>query len=289
VPTKVWLSTFNLPLDPEEATISVFDRGFLYGDSVYETLRTTGGKVVELEAHLDRLDHSAAGIAFELPFEHGTIAEAMASTLVAAENPESRIRLIVTRGTGPMSIDTRQAESPLLVIIVQPLVVPSHDDYERGIQAVIVGDREGSVRPGLKTGNYLGNILALRRANELGADDAIMCNAGAVAEGATSNVFMVVDGEVHTPSLMTGLLAGITRQTVIGLLRDQLGVAVHERTITPEQLRAADEVFLTSTIRGVMPVTTLDAESVGAGRCGPVSRRVIDAYQAYLDLVAGRA
>lgn len=289
VPTKVWLSTLAHPLDPEHATISVFDRGFLYGDSVYETLRTAGGKVVELGAHLDRLDHSAAGIAFELPFEHAMIAEALADTLAAAENPESRIRLIVTRGTGPISLDTRLAESPLLVIIVQPLVVPSADDYERGIQAVIVGDREGSVRPGLKTGNYLGNILALQRANELGAEDAIMCNAGAVAEGATSNVFMVVDGEVHTPSLTTGLLAGITRQTVIELLRDRLGIAVHERTITPEQMRAADEVFLTSSIRGVMPVTTLDGTSVGAGRCGPISRRVIDAYQAYLDHLAGRA
>ncbi len=288
MPTKVWLSTHAIPLNPEEATISVFDRGFLYGDSVYETLRTAGGNVVELDAHLARLDHSAAGIAFDLPFTHAAIARALDQTLAAAENSESRIRLIVTRGTGPIALDTRVAESPVLVVIVQPLVVPSPADYERGIPAVIVGDREGSVRPGLKTGNYLGNILALRRAHELGAEDAIMCNGGAVAEGATSNVFMVCAGEAHTPSVMTGLLAGITRQTVIDLLRDRLGIPVHERTISPDQLREADEVFLTSSVRGVMPVTTLDGTVVGTGQRGPVTRRVGDAYAAYLDHVARR-
>jgi branched-chain amino acid aminotransferase len=291
MPTKVWLSTHARPLDPEEATISVFDRGFLYGDSVYETLRTAGGRVVDLDAHLRRLDASAAGIAFELPFDQLAIEHAVASTLAAAGNPDSRIRVIVTRGTGPLALDTRQAESPLLVIIVQPLIVPTEQERERGIAAIIVGDREdsvleGSALPGLKTGNYLGNILALRRAHELGGEDAIMCNGGAVAEGANSNVFMVVGGEVHTPSLTTGLLAGITRQTVIRLLRDPLGVHVHERTITPEQLRGADEVFLTSSIRGVMPVTKLDGAVVGTGRCGPVTRRVIDAFAAHLDGIA---
>jgi branched-chain amino acid aminotransferase len=286
MPTKVWLSTHARPLDPEAATISVFDRGFLYGDSVYETLRTAGGNLVELPAHLDRLFTSAAGIAFELPFDRGAITAAIAGTLTAAGNPDSRIRVIVTRGTGPLALDTRLAESPVLVIIVQPLVVPTQEERERGITAVIVSDREGSVLPGLKTGNYLGNILALRRAHELGGEDAIMCNAGAVAEGANSNVFMVVEGSVHTPSLTTGLLAGITRETVIRLLRDPLGVPIHERTITPEQLRAADEVFLTSSIRGVMPVTTLDGAAVGTGRPGPVTRRVIEAFQAYLDDIA---
>ena len=286
MPTKVWLSTHARPLNPEDATISVLDRGFLYGDSVYETLRTSGGKVVEIEAHLERLDHSAAGIAFEQPFEHAAITRALSDTIEAASNSESRIRLIVTRGTGPLTLDSRVAESPLLAIIVQPLVLPSADDYERGIVAVVVGDRGGAVRPGLKTGNYLGNILALRRAHDLGAEDAIMCNGGAVAEGATSNVFMIVGGEAHTPSLMTGLLAGITRQSIIDLLRDRLGIRVHERTITPDELRAADEVFLTASVRGVMPVSTLDGEVVGKGSCGPVTRRVIDAYNAYLDQVA---
>jgi branched-chain amino acid aminotransferase len=167
-------------------------------------------------------------------------------------------------------------------------VVPSHDQYMRGISAVVVGEREGSIRPGLKTGNYLGNILALRRAHELGAEDAIMSNAdGAVAEGATSNLFMVVAGTIHTPSLATGVLAGITRGVVIDLLRERLGLPTCERTIMPSELRSADELFLTSSIRGVMPVTTLDGAVVGDGTAGPLTRRVIEVYADFLDEIAG--
>ncbi|MFO7562908.1 MAG: aminotransferase class IV [Enhygromyxa sp.] len=281
--TKVWLSTHGEPRDPADATISVFDRGFLYGDSVYETLRTAGGRVVDLGAHLDRLRRSAEGIAFELPFGDAEIAEALEQTLAAAGNDDSRIRVIVTRGTGPIALDTRLAESPLLVVIVSPLVLPSAEEYERGISAVLVPDREGSIRPGLKTGNYLGNILALRRAHELGAEDAIMCNPdGAVAEGATSNLFMVVAGSVHTPSLATGVLAGITRDMVIRLLRERLGLPTCERTVLPGELRGADELFLTSSVRGIMPVTTLDGEVVGEGRAGPITRRVMLAYDEFL-------
>ncbi|HVI02202.1 MAG TPA: aminotransferase class IV [Enhygromyxa sp.] len=286
--TKVWLSTSGEPRDPQDATISVFDRGFLYGDSVYETLRTSGGHIVELGAHLDRLRRSADGIAFELPFADAEISDAVERTLSAAGNPDSRIRIIVTRGTGPIALDTRLAESPIMVVIVSPLVLPTAEEYERGIPAVLVREREGSIRPGLKTGNYLGNILALRRAHELGAEDAIMCNAdGAVAEGATSNLFMVVAGSVHTPSLATGLLAGITRGVVIQLLRERLGLPTCERTILPGELRGADELFLTSSVRGIMPVTTLDGAVVGSGTVGPLTRRVMLVYEDFLNEVAG--
>src|SRR5690606_32814483 len=207
------------------------------GDSVYETLRTAGGRVVELGAHLDRLRRSAEGIAFELPFSDAAITEALGETLEAAANDDSRVRIVVTRGTGPIALDTREADNPVMVIMVSPLVVPPAKDYETGITAVVVGEREGSIRPGLKTGNYLGNILALRRAHELGAEDAIMCNAdGAVAEGATSNLFVVIDGSVHTPSLATGVLAGITRGVVIRLLRERLGMETCERTVMPGEL-----------------------------------------------------
>lgn len=286
--TKIWLSTAGEPRDPQDATISVFDRGFLYGDSVYETLRTSNRRIVELGAHLDRLRRSADGIAFELPFSDAEITDAVERTLVAADNPDSRIRIIVTRGTGPIALDTRLAESPIMVVIVSPLVLPTAEEYERGIPAVIVPEREGSIRPGLKTGNYLGNILALRRAHELGAEDAIMCNAdGAVAEGATSNLFMVVAGSVHTPSLATGLLAGITRGVVIRLLRERLGLPTCERTILPGELRGADELFLTSSVRGIMPVTTLDGAVVGSGSVGPLTRRVMMVYEDFLNEVAG--
>jgi len=287
VSTKVWLSTRGEACDPQDAMISVFDRGFLYGDSVYETLRTVGGRVVELGAHLDRLRRSAEGIAFELPFSDAEMSEPLAETLRAAGNDDSRIRIVVTRGTGPIALDTRGAEHPVMVIMVSPLVVPSPEEYAAGITAVVVGEREGSIRPGLKTGNYLGNILALRRAHELGAEDAIMCNAdGAVAEGATSNLFMVVDGSLHTPSLATGVLAGITRSVVLRLVAERLGMPTAERTIMPGELRVADELFLTSSVRGIMPVTTLDGAPIGAKAVGPVTRRVIKVYAEFLAEVA---
>jgi branched-chain amino acid aminotransferase len=290
VATKVYLSTHGRALDPEHATISVFDRGFLYGDSVYETLRTAGEGVFELEPHLQRLRRSATGIAFELPFTDADIADAIAQTLAAAKNAKSRVRVIVTRGTGPIALDTRVAESPVLVVLVTPLEEVDPAVRMQGISAIVV-DRQDFFRQGLiglKTGNYLGNILALHQAHDQGADDAILCNAeGQVAEGSTSNLFLVVDGRVHTPSLASGLLAGITRDLVIRLLDTRLGLQVAERAVLVDELTRADEMFLTSSIRGVMPVTKLDGVAVGDGTAGPVTRRVIDVYEAFLSEQGG--
>jgi branched-chain amino acid aminotransferase len=290
VTTKVYLSTHGRVLDPEHATISVFDRGFLYGDSVYETLRTAGEGVFELEAHLQRLRRSAAGIAFELPFSDADIADAIAQTLAAARNPKSRVRVIVTRGTGPIALDTRVAESPVLVVLVTPLEQLDPAVRMRGISAIVV-DRQDFFRQGLiglKTGNYLGNILALHQAHDQGADDAILCNAEReVAEGSTSNLFLVLDGHVHTPSLASGLLAGITRDLIIRLFDERLGMKVVERAVRVDELARADELFLTSSIRGVMPVTTLDGVAVGDGTAGPLTRRVIEVYDAFLSEQGG--
>jgi branched-chain amino acid aminotransferase len=290
VTTKVYLSTHGRVLDPEHATISVFDRGFLYGDSVYETLRTAGAGVFELEPHLQRLRRSAAGIAFELPFSDADIAAAITQTLAAAKNPKSRIRVIATRGTGPIALDTRVAESPVLVVLVTPLEDLDPAVRMQGISAIVV-DRQDFFRQGLvglKTGNYLGNILALHQAHDQGADDAILCNAeGQVAEGSTSNLFLVIDGRVHTPSLASGLLAGITRDLVIRLLDTRLGLQVVERAVLADELAHADEMFLTSSIRGVMPVTKLDGVALGDGTAGPVTRRVIDVYEAFLSEQGG--
>ncbi len=276
--------------------MSALDRGFLYGDSVYETLRTSGGQPVALREHLDRLERSAAGILLRLPFTRGEIANAMMSTVRAAGNPDSKVRVVVTRGGGPMALDTRKSHAPLLVIYVEPLVTPGSGEYERGLSAVIVdyrGHNRDMFAPSLKTGNYLPSILALQAAIEQDADDAIMVNThGHVAEAAASNIFMVSGDVVTTPSLDTGVLSGITRQTVIDLAA-QLGLTVRESTVLPGQLRAAEEVFLTSSVRGVMPVTRLDNRPVGSpgpeegrGRMGAATRRLHDAYGAWLAKIA---
>lgn len=289
MPTKVYLSTAGRPVDPAEATVSVFDRGFLYGDSVYETLRTAGGHPVEMTRHLDRLRRSGLGIGLEIPFDDGQLRAAVAQTHAASGNPDSYVRVIVTRGTGPLMLDPRVSSTPLLVVVVQPLQLPAPALYEAGLAVRIVDVHKISARsldPTLKTGNYLNSIQALRQAADGAASDAIMCSPqGQVAEGASSNVFMVRGGALLTPSLATGLLEGITRALVIRLAAE-LGIACREATIWPDELRAADEVFLTSSVRGPMPVTTLDGRSLGEGGVGPVTRRIMTRYQAYIDAVA---
>ncbi|MBL9106231.1 MAG: aminotransferase class IV [Myxococcales bacterium] len=283
--TRVYLSTAGRPLEPGEATVSVFDRGFLYGDSVYETLRTAGGHPIEMTRHLDRLRRSAAGIGLVIPFSDQELRDAARVTHEAAGNADSYIRIIVTRGTGPIMLDPRLSSSPLLVVLVQELSLPNPALYDTGLRVRIVDITKISARaldPALKTGNYLNSIQALRQAADGAAEDAILCNPqGHVAEGASSNVFMVQGGELLTPSLATGLLEGITRAIVLALARE-LGLAVREATILPDELRAADEVFLTSSIRGPMPVTTLDGAPVGAGGVGPVTRRVMRRYAEYI-------
>ncbi|MEM7155085.1 MAG: aminotransferase class IV [Myxococcota bacterium] len=288
--TKVFLSTQPEPLDPHEAKISVFDRGFLYGDSVYETMRTAGGRPLELSRHLQRLRRSGDGIGLAIPFSDQMLSESIARTHEASGNTESYVRMMVTRGSGPVALDPRVSEDPLLVILVKPLELPKDDAYEKGLSAVIVGITKNagtSLDPTIKSGNYLTNILALRQAFARGGDDAIMCNPeGAVSEGATSNVFIVREGKLQTPHLRTGLLPGITRQVVCELA-STTGAPVEETTLMPDDLRAADEVFLTSSVRGIMPVTTLDGTKVGDGTAGPMTRRLHVAYTEYVANAAG--
>lgn len=289
--SKVYLSTVGRPVDPGEATVSVFDRGFLYGDSVYETLRTSGGRPVEMLRHLDRLRRSAAGIGLEIPFTDDALRAAIAATHAAAGNVDSYVRVIVTRGTGPLMLDPRVSTTPLLVVLVQELKLPAAAAYEAGLAVRIVDIHKISARsldPTLKTGNYLNSIQALRQAAASSAEDAILCSpAGDIAEGATSNVFMVRGGELVTPALATGLLEGITRALVLALARE-LGIVCREAKIWPDELRAADEVFLTSSVRGAMPVTRLDGQQVGDGRPGPVTRRILERYARYIaDVAAG--
>lgn len=278
--TKVYLSTLGRPVDPGDARISVFDRGFLYGDSVYETLRTAGARVVEFERHLARLHHSARGIGLDIPFADAEIRAAVAATHVETGNDDSSIRIIVTRGTGPVALDPRTSEGATLVVLVQPLTLPPPELYERGIAVVVVTVDKGGggLDPSIKTGNYLSNIQALRQAIAQGADDAILCNRrGEVSEGSTSNVFIVQGERLRTPDIGAGLLAGITREVLVELAQ-AARIPVDEGALRPEDLYAADEVFLTSSVRGIMPVTRIGGQPVGTGRVGPVTERLRRLY-----------
>jgi branched-chain amino acid aminotransferase len=266
----------------EEARISVLDRGFLYGDSVYETIATEGGRLFALSEHLDRLERSAARIFLTLP-PRPDIERAVEETVAAAGNAEARVRVMVTRGVGG-DLGPAAATSPSLVVIVQPRGGPSPEMYDDGVAVAIVSvvrNLPGTVDPSVKSGNYLNNVLALEEARRLhpGAHEAILLSAtGSVAEGASSNVFLVKGGELVTPALAVGILEGVTRAKVLALAEAE-GIPRRQPTfLGPEELRAADEVFLTSAARGVLPVTDIDGRPVAGGRPGPVTQRLMRSY-----------
>ncbi len=266
---------------PEEAKISVFDRGFLYGDSVYETIGTAYGRLFAAREHLVRLERSAERIGLRSP-PRAEIEKAVAETIAAAGNPESRVRVILTRGAGKLDLDPASTDDTQLIVIVFPLGAPTPEMYAKGVAVAIVSITRNNPRaidPAVKSGNYLNNVLALGEARRRsGAYEAILCaDDGCIAEGSTSNIFVVRGGEIWTPPPAVGILDGITRAKVIELCRAN-GLAFQERRFSPDELRGADEAFITSATRGVLPVTVVDEKPVGAGAPGPVTRRLMDLY-----------
>jgi branched-chain amino acid aminotransferase len=275
---------------PERAQVSVFDRGFLYGDSVYETIATVGGRPFALLEHLDRLARSGERIGLAVP-PRSVLEAAIAVTLAEAGNAESRIRVMVTRGEGGGDLDPALGGTPQLIVIVGPLHGPSAEMYEKGVAVEIVSIARNDARaidPAVKSGNYLNNVLALGEARRRsGAYEAILCAPnGSVAEGATSNLFAVCGGQVRTPALSVGILDGVTRGKVLALCRQHGLPWVEVDHLAPDEVRSAQEVFITSSTRGVLPVTTVDRQPVGDGRPGPMTRRLLDLYR---ELASGGA
>lgn len=274
-------------VEPEAAKISVFDRGFLFGDSVYESVGTVGGKLYALTEHLERLQRSADRVGLVLPpREH--IQAAVKQTVAAAQNAESRVRIMVTRGVGRSGdLDPKAAVEPQLIVIVQPLNPPAAELYESGVAVEVVSitrNHAGALDPSVKSGNYLNNVLAVgeAKARRPGAHEAILCSpTGDVAEGATSNVFACIQGVLQTPALSVGILPGITRSKVLEVAHS-IGVTIKESTFSPDELRSASEAFITSAARGVLPVTQIDGLPVGQGVPGPITRRLMAAYSVQL-------
>jgi branched-chain amino acid aminotransferase len=264
--------------------ISVFDRGFLFGDSVFETLATFGGRLHAVGEHLDRLERSAGRIGLPLP-PRPVIEKAVRDTLAAAGNADARVRAIVTRGAASGDLDPGPADAPELVVIVEPRRGPAPEAYETGVPVEIVSvvrNAPGATDPAVKSGNYLNNVLALgeARRRRAGAHEAILLNAaGSVAEGATSNVFCVAGGEVRTPALSVGILDGVTRGKVLALCRAHGLPHAEVPFMAAGELRGADECFITSAVRGVLPVTSIDGRAVGDGAPGPLTRRLMELYR----------
>jgi branched-chain amino acid aminotransferase len=273
--------------EPERALVSVFDRGFLFGDSVYETIACLDGRFVFMAEHLDRLERSANRL-YLVPPPRADIERSLHATVAATGEADARVRVMVTRGAAGLDLDPATATTPRLIVIAQPLGAPTPAMVEDGVAVQVVSRSRcapGHVDPTVKSGNYLGSVLAMAEARRRapGVNEAILCAGnGSIAEGATSNVFFVVAGVLCTPGLEVGLLDGVTRGKVLGLARDA-GLLTREPSfVAPEQLRRADEVFLTSAVRGILPVTTVDGGRVGDGRPGPVTRRLLVLYQGLL-------
>lgn len=266
----------------DDPRISVFDRGFLFGDSVYEVLRTVNGRPLFWGEHADRLWRSAELVKLPLGVDRDTLRAETERTLAAAEGGEHYIRIVVTRGAGGLGLELGEM-TPCRVIIVAPLPTGNEALRARGcvLRTVRTGrSDEGGVSPQAKSGNKLAAVLALDEVRRQGADEALLVDPlGRVLEGASSTFFCVVDGAVLTPSLDVGILPGITRAKVIELAT-RLGLTVREAAVHTSDLDAAEEAFITSSVRGLLPIRGLDDRTLEV--TGPVTERLRTAYEAFL-------
>ena len=271
----------------QDATISVFDHGFLYGEGVYEVLRTYRGTPFLLDRHLARLKRSAGAIALGLPLDDAAFGARIEETIAAlpVERPgesEYYLRAILTRGVGEMGYDPALCPEPTLLVIVKELTGPPAWYFEKGVRLALVSivrNHPGTVNPRIKSNNLLNNALAMQEALRKGAVEALMRNyRGEIAECSQSNIFLVEDGRLVTPPLEAGLLAGITREFLFEVAPDA-GLSIVERTIHEADLHDADEVFITGTTFEVTPVVGIDGRTIGGGTPGPTTRRVLEAYR----------
>lgn len=274
VPGNVWIDGVVVP--EAEARISIFDHGFLYGDSVYEAIRTFGKKIFLLDEHLQRLRRSASGVGIPVPDEVETAIQAVLKT----DETDRLLRVILTRGVGPVGYEIVLDQKPTLIVLSRPVPVYPARYYTEGISLAVVSVRRNSrqsLDPSLKTSNLLNVRLAYMESRRDGADDAIMLNnRGEVAEASGSNVFVVTGGRLWTPPLDAGILEGCTRDFVMRRLAD---LEVCEDPMPRAALEQAEEMFITSTTRSIMPVTRLDGRPVGEGRPGPVTRRLMQKFE----------
>jgi branched-chain amino acid aminotransferase len=267
----------------DEAVVPVYDHGFLYGEGVYETLRTYNKVPFLYDRHVARLRASATRIHLDVPFTDEQLAGWVDRTVASAgEMNEAYIRILFTRGVGELNYDPRSTPDPTTVIIVKPLEEPPARVFENGINICLVDilrNHPGSVNPLIKANNLLNNALAMQEANRRGGAEGLMCNyRGELSECSQANFFMERGGVVLTPPSAAGLLEGITRAFIFEVGKDA-GIEVREAVLHPRDLETADEAFITSTTRELSPVTSVDGRPVGAGQVGAITKRLLEGYR----------
>ncbi|MBU4319347.1 MAG: branched-chain-amino-acid transaminase [Proteobacteria bacterium] len=271
--------------DKDEARISVYDHGLLYGDGVFEGIRLYNGRVFKLEAHLERLWNSAKAILLAIPLSLEQMSEAVLKTIEKSGLKDGYIRLIVTRGKGDLGINPMTCPKPTVIIIVDKISLYPEENYQKGIKIITASTRRISadaLDPKIKSLNYLNNVLAKLEAIHAGCLEAIMLNhEGHVAECTGDNIFHIKNGILYTPDPSCGALQGITRQAVLEAA-EKIGMKSKVTRITPYDLYTADECFLTGTAAEIMPVVSIDGRSIGNGQPGGITT---DIQEAFLKLI----
>ena len=261
----------------EEAKVSVFDHGLLYGDGVFEGLRSYSGRVFRRDAHLDRLWASARAISLEIPLAKDVVAKAVNDTLAANKLIDGYVRLVITRGAGSLGLDPNRTKNPQVIVIADTISLYPREFYEKGLRIVTAATQRvhsAALSPRIKSLNYLNNIMAKLEGLQAGCVEALMLNhKGEVAECTGDNVFVIRSGSLLTPPPDAGILEGITRGAVMDLAH-AAGIACHEATLTRYDLYTADECFLTGTAAEVIPVVEIDGRKVGSGTPGPITARL---------------
>ncbi|MFO0964294.1 MAG: branched-chain-amino-acid transaminase [Gemmataceae bacterium] len=268
--------------DKQDAKISVYDHGLLYGDGVFEGIRVYEGNIFRLKKHVDRLFDSAKAIHLEIPLSKGQMAEAIRSTVDANKKKNGYVRPIVTRGAGTLGLDPRKTSDPQVIVIVDDIALYPQELYDSGLDIITVAtirNHPAALNPRIKSLNYLNNIMAKIEGIQGGCLEALMLNhKGEIAECTGDNIFLIKNSVLMTPSIDAGVLEGITRDAVIELAR-KAGIEVREMALTRHDVFVADECFLTGTAAEVIPVVRCDSRVIGGGKPGPITKKLREAYQ----------
>jgi branched-chain amino acid aminotransferase len=281
-----WIYLDGQHVTKENAKVSVYDHGFLYGDGIFEGIRIYNGNIFKCKEHLDRLYDSAKSIQLNIPLSQDEMLEAMAETIRLNEMRNGYIRLVVSRGAGNLGLDPLRCAKASVIIIVEQLAIYPEEAYLTGLKTISVSQRRNipdALNPKIKSLNYLNNILVKIQSNYAGVGEAIMLNSqGYVTEGSADNIFIVKNGVLYTPPCYLGALEGITRNAIIDLCAE-LGYTLKEQPFTLHDVYVADEVFFTGTAAEVIAAYEVDGRTIGSGVAGPVTLELLAEFRKIVD------